>query len=85
MKARVEQVEACVRELKVHGMVVESGEQDGEQVYVLSSKALRMINEAVCQMREQYPKATEEDVKFRALIFVILHKMGLVVDKSLPV
>lgn len=66
-------------------MLIDAGEQDGEKAYILSDKALRMINEALHQMREQYPKATEEDVKFRALIFVVLHKMGLVVDKSLPV
>ncbi len=85
MRSRLQQVEACVRELKMHGMVVESGEQGKEQAYVLSGKILQMIDEAMSHMRKRYPKATEESVKYRALIFVVLHKMGLVEEKSLPV
>ena len=85
MKSKVKQVEACMRELKIPGMVVEAELQEGEQAYVLSSKALNMINEAMCRMRERYPKASEEDIKVKALIFVVLHSMGYVAHKSLPI
>lgn len=85
MKSKVKQVEACMRELKIHGMVVEAGLQECQQAYVLSSKALNMINDAMRRMRERYPKVSEEDIKVKALIFVVLHSMGLVAHKSLPV
>ncbi|MGD6933113.1 MAG: hypothetical protein ACQCN5_02795 [Candidatus Bathyarchaeia archaeon] len=74
-----------MRELKLHGMVVETGLQEGQQAYVLSSKAISAINDAMHKMREQYPDIPEEDIKVKALIFVVLHNMGLVVDKSLLV
>jgi len=85
MKSKVKQVEACMSELKLHGMVVEAGMQEGQQAYVLSSKAVSAINDAMHKMRERYPDIPEEDIKIKALIFVVLHNMSLVVDKSLLV
>jgi len=35
-------------------------------------------------MREKYPEATEEDATIRALIVVVLERMGLVYRKNLP-
>ncbi len=72
-----------MKELKLHGMVVESGLQEGQQAYVLTSKAISAINDAMHLMRERYPEASEEDIKVKALLFVVLNNMGLVIDKSL--
>lgn len=83
MKAKVKQVEACMSELKLHGMVVEAGLQEGQQAYVLTNKAINAINDAMHLMRERYPEASEEDTKVKALIFVVLNNVGLVVDKSM--
>lgn len=83
MKSKVKQVEACMRELKLHGMVVEAGLQEGQQAYVLTNKAINAINDAMHLMRKRYPEASEEDIKVKALIFVVLNNMGLVMDKSM--
>jgi hypothetical protein len=34
-----------MRELKLHGIVVEAGLQEGQQAYVLTNKAINAINE----------------------------------------
>jgi hypothetical protein len=41
--------------------------------------------EAMRHMRKNYPKATKEQVKTRALIFIVLEQMGDVVRKYVPV
>jgi hypothetical protein len=79
---KVQEVEDCIRELKVHGLVRDGAE---EKTYVITDKAASLIKEAVRQMRQNYPKATEEDVKNRALIFLFLHEMGNIVRKYVPV
>jgi len=83
MKSKVMQASTCMRELKLHGIVVEAGLQEGQQAYVLTNKAINAINDAMHLMREHYPEASEEDIRVRALIFVVLHNIGLVVDKSM--
>ena len=85
MKLQVKQVEAYVKELKIHGLVVEAGIQNGKPAYALSDEVLTMISEVVVQMRKLFPKASDEDVRLRALIFVVLNRMGLVVYTSLHV
>lgn len=45
---------------------------------------MRLIKETWLVIREKYPEATEEDVTIRALIVLVLEKMGLVYRKNLP-
>jgi len=75
-------VEECIRELKVHGLV-----KDGSDVgtYDITEKAECFIIEAMRRMRKNYPEASVQDVKFRALIFVVLQQMEPVVRKYVPV
>ena len=77
-------IEDCIKELKIHGLAKEEMGENGEKKYVLSQKAVRLIKENWFVMREKYPQATEEDVTIRALIVVVLEKMGLVCRKNLP-
>jgi hypothetical protein len=79
---KVQEVEDFVRELKVHGLVRDGAE---EQTFAITEKAVCLIEEAMRQMRQRYPKASEEDVKFRALIFIVLDEMGNAVRKCVPV
>jgi len=74
----------CIKELKIHGLAEEAIGDNGEKQSVLSGKAVCLIEEAWLLMRERYPEATEEDVTIRALIVVVLEKMGLVYRKNLP-
>lgn len=79
---KVQEVQACVRELKLHDLVKDGAE---EQTFVITEKAACLIDEAMCRMRKRYPKASEGDVKFRALIFIVLHEMGNAVRDYVPV
>jgi hypothetical protein len=77
-------IEDCIKELKIHGLVEDAEEGNGEKKYFLSDNVVRLIREAFRVMREEYPEATEEDTKIRALTFIVLCKMGMVFRKSLP-
>ena len=75
-------VEECIRELKIHSLVKDSVDVD---TYDITEKAECLIVEAMRQMRQNYPKASEQDVKLRALISVVLQQMDAVVRKYVPV
>jgi DNA replicative helicase MCM subunit Mcm2 (Cdc46/Mcm family) len=74
----------CIRELKVHGMVEYILSKNGQKEPILTQKAITLIENAWIVMREKYPEATEEDVTIRALIFVVVEKLGSVCRDSLP-
>jgi predicted transcriptional regulator len=74
--------EECIRELKVHGLVKDGVEKD---TYVITEKALNLMMEAMRHMRQNYPKATKEQVKIRALIVLVLEQFGDAVRKYVPV
>ena len=75
--------EDCIKELKIHGMVEQTLSPDGEKRWVLTKKAVNLITECWVLVREKYPDASEEDITTRALIVVVLEKMGLVKRKNL--
>ncbi|MEM2130502.1 MAG: hypothetical protein QXZ70_07900 [Candidatus Bathyarchaeia archaeon] len=63
-------------------MVKDGVEKD---TYAVTEKTLSLMMEAVRHMRQNYPKATKEQVKIRALIVLVLEQMGDAVRKYVPV
>ncbi len=84
VKAQVNRTiaEECIRELKVHGLVKDGVEKD---TYVVTEKALSLMTDAMRHMRQNYPKATKEQVKIRALIVLVLEQLGDAVRRYVPV
>ena len=76
--------EDCIRELKLHGMAEEIIGLDEERHWVLTKRAVDLITECWVLTKEGYPDASDEDVTIRALIIVVLERMGLVKRKNLP-
>ncbi len=71
--------EACVKELVVHGL---AEKKDGK--YVLTEEAVELIEAHWVLMRQKFPQASVEDVTIRALIVVVLDKLGLVNRAKVP-
>lgn len=73
----------CIRELKIHGLLRDAMERNGERKYVLSDEAVDLIREAFRSVRKDYPHGTREGVEIRALILVVCSKMGMVTENGL--
>jgi hypothetical protein len=76
-----DEVEICVWELKLHGLV-----KDGKEphTFAITERAIQLIETALTEMSEMYPEASEADVLLRALIVVVLHELGGAVRDYLP-
>jgi hypothetical protein len=77
-------VEDCIWELKIHGMAEQILSSNGEIHWVMTKKAVSLITVCWGLMSERFPDATEEQVTTRALIVVVLEKLGWVNRRNLP-
>jgi hypothetical protein len=75
-------LEDAIKELKLHGLAEQEMGPQGKK-WVLTKKAMLMIKECWIFMREKFPNASEEDVTSRALIFLVMERLGLVKRKNL--
>lgn len=76
------EVESCLIELKVHGLVKEGPEKD---TYVITEKTLCLVQATMDEMAKTNVGINEHDLKMRSLIFVVLQEMGNVSEKYVPV
>lgn len=76
-------VDDCIRELKVHGLACQKVGLDGEKRWGLSELAVLQLAECLSFAREHYPNEAEEDIAIRAMIMLVVNKLGLVNAKHI--